>query len=129
MRTLFWFLLVIGFAFSANGQSAEKESISRAIEVGNAKMLSDYFAAMVDLTVKDIEDVYSKEQAEVILTRFFNQNKTISYAVKHEGKSKLDDYYYIGDLVSATGTFRCTFFLKREGDKFRIKQLKIEGEE
>lgn len=129
MKKLFSILVVVFFAFSANAQTEEKDNISKAIQEGNAKNLSEYFAPMVDLTVKDIEDVYSKEQAEVIITRFFSENKSVSYSVKHEGKSKLDDYFYIGDLKSESGIYRLTFFLKRESDRFKIKQLKIESEE
>jgi len=121
--------MVSALALSSYGQASEKQNISRAIQEGNAKTLGGYFTKTVDLTVKDIEDVYSKDQAEVILTRFFNENKTKAYAVKHEGKSKLDDYYYIGDLVTVGGTYRLTFFLKKEDEIFRIKQLKIENAE
>jgi len=127
MKKFFLLFIVSALALSSYGQTAEKQNISKAIQEGNAKLLGGYFTKSVDLTVTDIEDVYSKDQAEVILTRFFNENKPKSYSVKHEGKSKLDDYYYIGDLVTATGTYRLTFFLKKEGEIFRIKQLKIEN--
>src|SRR5690554_5306250 len=127
MKKIFLLFIVSALALSSYGQTAEKQNISKAIQEGNAKLLGGYFTKSVDLTVTDIEDVYSKDQAEVILTRFFNENKPKSYSVKHEGKSKLDDYYYIGDLVTATGTYRLTFFLKKEGEIFRIKQLKIEN--
>ena len=129
MKKFLLLFIVSALALGSYGQAAEKQNISKAIQSGNAKLLGGYFTKTVDLTVKDIEDVYSKDQAEVILTRFFNENKTKSYSVKHEGKSKLDDYYYIGDLVTATGTYRLTFFLKKEDEIFRIKQLKIESED
>lgn len=129
MKKFFLLFIVSALAIGSYGQTAEKQNISKAIQNGNAKLLGGYFTKTVDLTVKDIEDVYSKDQAEVILTRFFNENKPKSYSVKHEGKSKLDDYYYIGDLVTDTGTYRLTFFLKKEGEIFRVKQLKIESED
>src|SRR5690554_1822434 len=129
MKKFFLLFMVSALALSSYGQASEKQNISRAIQEGNAKVLGGYFTKTVDLTVKDVEDVYSKEQAEVILTRFFNENKTTTYSVKHEGKSKLDDYYYIGDLITSTGTYRLTFFLKKDGDAFRIKQLRIENGE
>ena len=126
----FFILVVFSLAtFLSHSQVTEKQGITKAIQEGNAKVLGGYFTKTVDLTVKDVEDVYSKEQAEVILTRFFNENKTTTYSVKHEGKSKLDDYYYIGDLITSTGTYRLTFFLKKDGDAFRIKQLRIENGE
>lgn len=127
MRNLFITLIVSIWAFAANGQAAEKEGISQAIRSGNAKTLSTYFTKTVDITLKDVEDVYSKDQAEVILKGFFSENSPKSFSVKHEGKSKRDDYYYIGDLATSKGTYRLSFFLKKEGDDFRIKQLRIES--
>lgn len=127
MKKLFIILSFIFFSVSAFSQSVEKEGISNAIRQGDAKSLGAYFTKSVDITLKDLEDVYSKEQAEVILTRFFSENTPKSYTVKHEGKSKLDDYYYIGDLDTAKGMYRLSFFLKKEGDSFRIKQLRIES--
>lgn len=124
------FFILLVFSLStlvSHSQVSEKQGITKAIQEGNAKVLGSYFTKTVDLTVKDVEDVYSKEQAEVILTRFFNENITETYAVKHEGKSKLDDYYYIGDLITTTGTYRLTFFLKKDGETFRVKQLRIES--
>ncbi len=115
------------FAINSYGQTSEKQGITIAIQTGDAKALGKYFTKIVDLTVKDVEDVYSKEQAEVILARFFSENVPTSYSVKHEGKSKLDDYYYIGDLDTSNGSYRLTFFLKKEGESFRVKQLRIEN--
>lgn len=125
-KFLIVFILFI-FTINSYGQSSEKQGITTAIQAGDAKALGKFFTKIVDLTVKDVEDVYSKEQAEVILARFFSENVPTSYSVKHEGKSKLDDYYYIGDLVTSNGSYRLTFFLKKEGEAFRVKQLRIEN--
>ncbi len=126
MKKFLILVMLSVFTIASYGQASEKQGITKAIHEGNAKALGAYFTKTVDLTVKDVEDVYSKEQAEVILTSFFNENKTKTYSVKHEGKSKLDDYYYIGDLVTTSGTYRLTFFLKKDGEAFRVKQLRIE---
>ncbi len=127
MKNLLIILSLVFFSVSTYGQTAEKEGISNAIRQGNAKSLGTYFTKSVDITLKDVEDVYSKEQAEVILARFFSENSPTAYTVKHEGKSKLDDYYYIGDLETSTGMYRLSFFLKKEMDSFRVKQLRIES--
>jgi len=121
---LFFILFASTISFA---QTAEKEAISTAIREGNSNTLGNYLIASVDLTVENVEDVYSKDQAEVILARFFAQNKPTGFTIKHEGKSKLDDYYYIGDLQTATSKYRLTFFLKKDGTTFRVKQLRIEA--
>ncbi len=108
------------------GQTAEKDGITKAIGQGSSTQVAKYFASTVDLMMLETEDVYSSKQAEVILTNFFSENKPTSFELKHEGKSKVDDYYYIGVLTSGSKTYRITFFLKKGGESFQIKQLRIE---
>ncbi len=121
-------ILFILLSFTAAGfaQDAERDKISAAILSGNAKTLSTYFVSSIDLTILEAEDVYSKEQAEVIIAKFFNDNKPTAFEIKHQGKSKLDDYFYIGDLTTSKGKYRLTFFLKKEKTGFLIKQLRLE---
>ncbi len=128
MKNLFIFIIaVLGFSLVSMSQSSEKEGITKAITAGNSKALGAYLTGNVDLTVNETSGVYSKDQAEVILNRFFSDHKPSGYSIKHEGKSKLEDFYYIGDLKTAKSDYRLTFFLKKEGDKFLIKQLRIES--
>ena len=108
-------------------QTVEKEGISKAILAGDAAALGKYFTSSVDITLKNVEDVYSRDQAEVILKRFFSENKPASFVIKHEGKSKREDFYYIGELTTDKGNYRLSFFLKKEEAGFRIKQLRIES--
>ena len=125
----FKYLLVMGVFIPSllSGQTTESTAISNAIKSGNATELATYLSSSVDLTLLSVEDVYSKEQAEVILTRFFSENSPASFAIKHEGKSKMDDHFYIGDLITSNGTYRLTFFLKNESSKYRIRQLRVEN--
>jgi len=120
---LFLGLFLMENAFS---QAAEKQSIASAIQKGDAKAVGAYFAKSVDLTLDDLEDVYSKDQAIVILENFFTENPPTSFKLKHEGKSKLEDHFYIGDLETESQNYRLTFFLKKEGSDFKLKQLRIE---
>ncbi len=108
------------------GQVAEKEAIVGAVKAGDANAMSKYFLPSIDLTIKSTEDVYSSDQAEMILKSFFSENSPTDFQLKHEGKSKLDDYYYIGTLKTTKGNFRCSFFLKRKDESFKLKQMRIE---
>lgn len=128
-RKILGLCLILLIPFSSVCQTEEKEGISAAIQSGNAQSLSGYFTESIDLTLLDIEDVYSQKQAQVILSKFFIDNVPSSFNLKHEGKSKVEDFYYIGILKTNTGNYRVTFFLKKENDGFNIKQLRIEDDE
>lgn len=123
---LFFLLLLPAFIFS---QNAVRDNVSNLLKQGNSTELSNYFISNIDLTLLDVDDVYSKQQAEVIIRQFFENVKPTAFTIKHEGKSKLDDYYYIGKLSTAKGVYRVTFLLKNKNDKFLIKQLRIEESE
>lgn len=121
------YFLVVALTIKSTAQESEKTGIATAIEEGNARDLGVFLAESVDLTMMDQEDVYSQNQAQVIISRFFSENKPESFEIKHEGKSKLKDFYYIGELKTANGAYRVTFFLKKQDNGFRVKQLRIEN--
>lgn len=110
-------------------QDAEKKAIHTAFETGNAKALGSYLSTGVDLSLKDVEGVYSQDQTIQILTRFFSDNPPSMFKPIHEGKSKSEDFFYIGDLQTSKGRYRVTYFLKNAGSGFVIKQLRIEKRE
>lgn len=110
----------------AFSQSVEKDGISQAIQKGDAHALAAYFSGSIDLTLLDNEDVYSDKQAEVIFNQFFSDHEPQKFELKHEGKSKVEDFYYIGVLQTSNGDFRLTFFLKKEAEAFKVKQIRIE---
>lgn len=129
MMTRFTLFLSCIMAFATGvAQDADRDLIAEAIRTSNARALSSHFTKTVDLTVGKVEEVYSKEQAEVILTRFFNEHISKDFTIKHEGRSKLDDHFYIGDLQTSNGDYRVTFFLKKETPGFKIRQLRLESD-
>ncbi|MCA1752431.1 MAG: DUF4783 domain-containing protein [Cryomorphaceae bacterium] len=123
--TCFFAVFLMGSSFA---QDVERDQVSLAVKSGNAKALAAYFTPGVNLTVDQKEDVYSREQAEVIMNRFFTNHLPSGFDIRHEGKSKLDDHFYIGDLTTGNGNYRVTFFMKKEEEGFKIRQLRIEPE-
>lgn len=119
---LFAGLLTMGL----HAQDAVKDQVVGALQTGNSKDLAALFIANIDLTVKDNADVYSKAQAEQILRKFFNDHPPVGMVIEHSGVSKSGDKYFIGILRTSNGYFRTTFFLKRVGEGFEVKQLRIE---
>ena len=102
------------------------ETLGNSMKNGNSTEIASYFGATVDLTVLEEEDVYSKSQAEVILRNFFKSHIPKDFTVLHQGASKEDSKYVIGNLVTSNGNFRCYFLLKNINGKFTIQELRIE---
>jgi Domain of unknown function (DUF4783) len=108
-------------------QADVKEQVAAAIGSGDVNALAEKLVANVDLTVLATSDYYSKAQASGILRKFFDEHAPKGFRVEHEGTSKMGDRYCIGQLTTATGVFRVTFFLKKAGDAVQVKQLRIEN--
>lgn len=122
--------LFFAFLFPILGLHAQddvKDRVVLALESGNSKELAEHFIANIDLTVKDASEVYSKAQAEQILRKFFNDHPPIDLVIEHSGVSKFGDKYFIGIMRTRAGYFRVTFFLKKNGEVFQVKQLRIES--
>ena len=121
---------VLFFALSLSLAKAQEqpripEGISIAIKAGNAAELSKYLNSTVELLLLQKEDFYRKNVAETILRDFFNEYKTKSFTIRHQG-SRNDAQYAIGSLTTEKGNFRVYFLLKTVGREQLIHQIRIE---
>ena len=126
MRTSLFMLLFAFLSINVVAQTDVADKVVSHIKTGNAKELSKHFPANIDLVVEELDDVYSKTQAELILKKFFDENPPESFEIIHSGKSSLGTEYRIGNLKTKNGIFRVTFYMKEEGDIFVVHQLQIE---
>ncbi len=104
------------------------EDIANAIRSGNPKNISSYFIDNIDLKVIDQEDVYSKQQAEMILKDFFSKHPVKTFSIAHKSVEKNGSQYVIGTLETTNGKFRTYFLIKTLTGKTLIQQFKIENE-
>jgi len=104
------------------------DDIANAIRSGNPKSISAYFIDNIDLKVIDQEDVYSKQQAEMILKNFFTKHPVKAFSIAHKSVEKNGSQYIIGTLETTNGKFRTYFLIKTAGAKTLIQQFKIENE-
>ncbi len=96
-----------------------------SFRTGNANTLSVYFNENIEMVVPDHDDVYSRAQAQQIISGFFSQNKAQEFNIIHQG-GKEGARYAIGNLKTDKGSFRVYFLLKEAGNKAYIHQLRIE---
>ena len=103
------------------------DRVAELIRQGNIHGLSKLFATNVEVTIPGNEAV-SNVQAELILDKFFNQNKTKSVKILHKINSNAN--YRLGVLIMNTnkGVFRVAFTLKQTGGNLMIIEFRIEPE-
>jgi hypothetical protein len=104
------------------------DKIAGLIKQGNVQELSKQFAPNVEISLLGNENVYSQTQAEIILDKFFSQNKPQSVKTLHKVNS--NPKYLFGVLLVSTdkGPYRVTFTLKQTDSNFTIVEFRVEVE-
>lgn len=105
------------------------DDLVTAFKNGDSTTIANYFDASVDLSIPENEGVFSNIQAKLILKTFFIKNKPTDFTVVHNGDSKNNSHYSIGNLKTLKGTFRTYVLYKEVDKKVTILELKIESDD
>jgi hypothetical protein len=129
MKQCFGLLFFLAGSFGLFAQADLTGPVSDALAAGDAAKLGSYFAGSVDLSLPGVEDMVPADQAKKYVDKFFVQHPPKAFTIKHRGTSKTNDHYRIGELQTAKGAFRVTFFMKKEGERMVVNQFRIEPDE
>ncbi|TXI32270.1 MAG: DUF4783 domain-containing protein [Niabella sp.] len=110
-------------ATSLNAQSID--GVFTGLKNGNAVQVAGNAGDNFSLTILDKGDNYSKQQGQQILKDFFTKNVVKGFEVKHKGNSP-SGQYAIGTLTTSNGNYRINIFMKKDGSKEVIKELRFQ---
>lgn len=102
------------------------DDIISALKEGNSGKMAQYFDNTVEVTMPDKSNSYSKGQAKMIIKDFFSAKGVKNFTVIHKGE-KGGSQYCIGNLITRSGTFRTTIYLKQKGDKQIMQEISFEN--
>ena len=102
------------------------DDVSVYFKTGNVKELSKYFSSTVELSILNKEEVYSANQAELILKDFFIKHPPVGVKVIHRVVSNANYKFGVIILSTSKGNFRVSFELKNTAGGFNITQIRIE---
>jgi len=122
------FLTVIasGILLSSFTLFSSLDDVVSAMKSGNTSQIIKYFDNTIEITMPDKSNSYSKSQAELVLKDFFSTNPVKSFEVVHKGENA-GSQYCIGTLVTKSGSFRTTIFMKQKGDRLLLQELRFEN--
>ena len=109
-------------------QDNVSNKVIEAISNGNASELSKLFNLTIDINIPENEGTYSKNQAEIIVKKFFKKNPVTKFTINHSGSSNDGSKYSIGTYISNNKTYRVYFLLKETSETYYIQQLQFELE-
>jgi len=118
--------VLLAFTFTAPATDPI-DKIAMLIHQGNVHELSGFFAENVEVSVLDGENVYSKAQAELILDKFFSQNRPESVKILHKVNSNVNYQFGVLQVNAGKSSYRIAFTLKGSGAKLALIEFRIEA--
>ncbi|MBK0382586.1 DUF4783 domain-containing protein [Pedobacter sp. SD-b] len=102
------------------------DDLSNVLKNGDIKTLSTYFSNTIELSIMDQDDIYSANQANLILKDFFTKNPPSATKIIHKVVSNAN--YKFGVIVynSSKGNYRISLELKGNGSDFKLTQIRID---
>ena len=125
-KTLVQAFVIFSFILTVTQIQAQiPDQIQLCLKNGDSKKLAEYFNKNIELVVLENDNVYSKAQAQQIVSKFFSANSPEEFTIIHNGATE-SAKYAIGNLKTKNGNFRVYFLLKPTEGKDYIHQLRIE---
>lgn len=118
-------ILLATSAFLFSSTTASFDPVINAIRSGDATELSKYFDNTIEITISGNTKTYSKNQAQVVMRQFFQENAVKDFKVIHESENA-NSQYCIGSLTTSSGVYRATIFMKQKGDRNMIQEMRFE---
>jgi len=126
MKKFIAVVFVTASLFMASALYAQSiDGVVTGIKNGNAAQITDNAGDSFSLTIMDKSNNYSKSEAQQAIKDFFGKNPVKGFEVKHKGNSPKGQYA-IGTLSTSGGNFRVNIFMKKEGSKEVIKELRFQ---
>ena len=111
-------------SWSIKSQSDFPDELKKAFNTGNSEQLAGYFGENIELMLLDKGDVYSKAQAQLIISNFFNTHIPQSFIIESESSDE-NTYYAVALLETPKNNFRIFIAYRGSKKKLIINQLVI----
>jgi hypothetical protein len=123
---LIYLPLLILLSLSKTTPADPIDKVAELMGKGNAHELAKLFASSIDISIADEENTYSKTQAEIILEKFFSENKPESSKVLHKVNSNANYHFGVVILNTDKRLYRVAFTLKDVGGEMQLIELRFE---
>lgn len=121
------FTMLFGFT-SNNSKQIDYKPLELAMKSANAKGIAKFFDEQIELTIQggefNIQNSYSKSQAQSILSNFFEKNAVENFETKHSGSSSWSKYI-IGYLNTEQGKYRSLIRYLNTEEELTVQELEL----
>jgi len=124
---LIFSILTLTSFVSFKSLSTLPSEISKAIEKGDSDELADFFNKNIELKLLNKNNIYSRQQAKLIIDNFFATNEPEKLEVLYESQGNKESIQMFGKLTTTDKkTFTIYIYINEIADEFVITRFKIE---
>ena len=124
------FTLLLFIAHAQNNGHAPLENVVNAIKGDRIADMAQYFDIFVPVTINNNQQVYSHNQAQVVLQDFFDKNMPKDFVIMDNGSPDGNTKFLIGTfLATANNTKYVVYILmKMKNGEYMIQEFRLNKE-
>ncbi|MCO6359074.1 DUF4783 domain-containing protein [Roseivirga pacifica] len=133
MTSVYRYFLVTMLLFGATSAFAQEAEIidlvEEALKSSSSREISKHLHNKVEIKLDGERNEYSKNQAEVVLKQFFQDNTAESCEFVHQGNNNAGGIIYaIGSYQTASVSYRVVVRAKKFSKEFKVYRLEFTKE-
>ncbi len=113
-----------------NGNHSPMEDVVNAIRNDRVGDMVKYFDVFVPITINNNQQIYSHNQAQVVLQDFFDKNNSKDFSIMDNGSPDNNSKFLIGNFTEPNGLKYSVYILMKmkNGDYF-LQELRFNKEQ
>lgn len=119
-------ILIIFISGFTKGITQIPNDLMHALSAGNSKKIAKYFNSNVELKIFDNENIYSKQQAQLILEDFFKNNEITDFKIIHQGNQGKMQFAIGKFFIAKKQKYMVHFLIQNTNNKLYITRFTIE---
>lgn len=133
MTSVYRYFLVTMLLFGATSAFAQEAEIidlvEEALKSSSSREISKHLHNKVEIKLDGERNEYSKNQAEVVLKQFFQDNTAESCEFVHQGNNNAGGIIYaIGSYQTSSVSYRVVVRAKKFSKEFKVYRLEFTKE-
>jgi hypothetical protein len=119
---------LVFFTVHAQTSVSPIEDMVNAMKNDRVADMAKYFDSFVPITINNIQILYSRNQAQVVLNDFFDKNSPRGFEVVDNGSPDNTSKFVIGAFTTPAGVRYNVYILMRLKGSFVLQELRMNKE-
>jgi len=124
------FTLLLFIAHAQNNGNAPLENVVNAIKNDRIADMAQYFDNFVPVTINNIQQVYSHNQAHVVLQDFFDKNNPKDFLIMDNGSHDNNTKFLIGTFIATANNTKYIVYIlmKTKNGEYFFQEIRLNKE-